>query len=138
MSLPRWLAAAGLVLYLVALLLPAIDGPGFPALSGYDVLRQGAGAWRDDVFAWYANPLFFAGLAMCWIGRFRLALALTVAGLAVALTSLSAEALASRAGREVPAFAYAAGFYLWLLAFVALIASALCGRFRKHREASDI
>lgn len=116
MRLTRGLALASAGLWLISLALPAIDGPGFPALSGYDVLRQGAGAWRDGVVAWYANPALAASLALSWLGRFRPGLALAAMSLALAVSSYWAGSTAESAGLSVPAFGYSIGFHVWLLA----------------------
>jgi hypothetical protein len=112
-----WLLGAA-VLYVASLWLPAIEGPGFPAQSGLDVLRQGATAWRELVFAWYANPALWLALVLGWIARRRAALACAALGLALALSSLTAGFAAELAGRSVPAFGFGVGFYVWLGAFV--------------------
>lgn len=125
----RWLALAGLLLFVLSLLMPAIDGSGFPAFSGWDVLQQGASAWRQGVVAWYANPLFLVALILCWIPRFKLALVAAVAGLLLALSSFSAGMMAENAGQSVPAFSFAIGFYCWLLAFAVVILAAITGVF---------
>lgn len=137
MTAERWLAAAAAACLGLSLSLPAIQGSGFPSLSGFDVLRQGAGAWRDSVVAWYANPLLAAALVAIFLRRFRLGLAFAIAGTLLALSSFGAAGMAERAGRTVPAFSYAAGFYVWLLAFAIAIAAAAVGIYkvsRRHRS----
>jgi hypothetical protein len=120
-----WLLGAA-ALYVASLWLPAIEGSGFPAQTGLDVLRQGASAWSDGVVAWYANPLLWLALVLGWLGRRRLGLACATLGLALALSSFSAGFVAEQAGQSVPPFSFAAGFYVWLGAFVL----ALIGLFR--------
>ena len=120
-----WLLGAA-ALYVASLGLPAIEGSGFPAQTGLDVLRQGAGAFRDGVVAWYANPLLWLALALGWLGATRAALACAVLGCLLALSSFTAGFAAESAGRSVPAFSVGAGFYGWLGAF----ALALIGLFR--------
>ena len=132
MSADRWLILGAVLLYLLSLFLPAIDGAGFPALSGLDVLRQGAGAWRNGVFAWYANPLMAATLITCWLRHYRLGLAFAIAALLLGLSSFSAGWAAASSGRSVPAFGFAAGFYVWLGAFVVAIAAAVIGYIRSR------
>jgi hypothetical protein len=112
-----WLLGAAL-LYLVSLWLPALEGPGFPARTGLDVLRQGAQAWHDYVVAWYANPVLWLCLALGWAGVRRAAQVTAVLGLVLALSSFSAGYAAELAGRSVPEFRFAVGFYVWLGAFV--------------------
>jgi hypothetical protein len=136
-SSERWLVLLGLSLYVASLFLPAIVGSGFPALSGIDVLRQGASGWRDGVVAWYANPAFVLALVSCWIGRYRLALGAGAFGLVLALSSFTAGAVAESAGRSIPAFGFGAGFYLWLGAFVAAAAAPLAGIYKVSRAASS-
>jgi hypothetical protein len=142
MPADRWLILGAVLLYLLSLFLPAIDGTGFPALSGLDVLRQGAGAWRNGVFAWYANPLMAVTLITCWLRHYRLGLAFAVAALLLGLSSFSAGWAAETSGRSVPAFGFAAGFYVWLGAFVVAIAAAVIGYIRSrnalgHRHAAS-
>lgn len=120
-----WLLGTAVV-YVASLWLPAIEGPGFPAQTGLDVLRQGAGAFRDGVVAWYANPMLWLALVLGWIGARRSALACAALGMLLALSSFSAGLAAESAGRSVPPFSYGAGFYVWLGAF----ALALVGLFR--------
>ncbi len=120
-----WLLGAA-ALYVASLWLPAIEGSGFPAQTGLDVLRQGASAFRDGVVAWYANHCLWLALVLGWFGARRTALACALLGLALALSSVSAGRAAESAGRSVPPFSYGAGFYVWLGAFVL----ALIGLFR--------
>jgi hypothetical protein len=120
-----WLLGAA-ALYVASLWLPAIEGQGFPAQSGLDVLRQGAPAIRDGVVAWYANPLLWLALVLGWSGLRRPALASAALGGLLALSSFTAGLAAEIAGRSVPPFSYGAGFYVWLGAFVL----ALLGLFR--------
>jgi hypothetical protein len=132
MPADRWLILGAVLLYLLSLFLPAIDGAGFPALSGLDVLRQGAGAWRNGVIAWYANPLIAAALIACWLRHYRLGLGFAMAALLLGLSSFSAEWAAASSGRSVPAFRFAAGFYVWLAAFGVAIAAAVMGYIRSR------
>lgn len=127
MSLDRWLTVGALLLFIAALPLPAIDGAGFPAFSGLDVLRQGASAWRDGVVAWYANPVFFVALLVGFLRHHGLALAAAIVGLLLALSSFTAGPMAEGTGRSVPDFGFAIGFYLWLCAFAALILASAVG-----------
>jgi hypothetical protein len=134
MTVDRWLAAGALLLFAASLPLPAIDGAGFPAFSGLDVLKQGAGAWRDGVVAWYANPAFVIALIIGFFRRFRTALAVATAGSLLALSSFSAGTIAGLTGRSVPAFGFSIGFYLWLLAFVALVIAWAVGIAASRRH----
>jgi hypothetical protein len=120
----RWLLVAGALLYLLSLALPAVRGSGFPEQSGLDMLRQGADGWRSNVFAWYANPALWLGIVLIWFGRNRLGLGAVVAGLLLALSSFAAATMAGYAGRSIPPFSYAIGFYVWLGAFVLVLAAA--------------
>jgi hypothetical protein len=126
----RWLVLAGLLLYGLSLLLPAVEGSGFPAQSGLDILRAGAGAWRDGVVGWYANPAVWLALALIWLGRYRAGLGAAAVGLVLALSSFSAASMAERAGRSVPAFSFAIGFYVWLAVFVAAVVAATVGIYK--------
>jgi hypothetical protein len=104
-----WLLGAAL-LYLVSLWLPALEGPGFPARTGLDVLRQGAQAWHDYVVAWYANPVLWLCLALGWAGVRRAAQVTAVLGLVLALSSFSAGYAAELAGGACLSSASPSGF----------------------------
>lgn len=134
MSPSRWLVLGALLLYVISLLLPAIDGSGFPAFSGMDVLRQGASGWRDGVFAWYANPAFLIAVLACWFRYSKAALAVAIVGMLLALSSFTAESTAESAGRSIPAFSFAIGFYLWLMAFVGIIAATVVGIYKESSK----
>ena len=135
MSPDRWLTAGAVLLYALSLAMPAIDGSGFPAFTGLDVLRQGAAAWREGVVAWYANPLFVVVIVTCWLRRFGIALVAVTLGSLLALSSFSAEWAVESSGRSVPAFTFAAGFYVWLSAYVLAAAGALVGYIRSDASA---
>jgi hypothetical protein len=131
MAADRWLVAGGFVLWFVSLALPAIVGSGFPAFSGLDVLRQGAGAFRDGVVAWYANPALLVAFAACWLRWYRTAASIALVGLLLAVSSFGAGPMAEASGRSVPAFSYGAGFYVWLVAFVCGLAAPLAGIYKE-------
>jgi len=130
----RWFVLFGIALWVGSLFLPAIEGSGFPVLSGLDVLWQGAGGWRNGVVAWYANPVLGLAFVACWIGRFRFALAAGALGLALGLSSFTAGTMAESTGRSVPPFEFAIGFYVWLGAFLAALAGALAGIYKVSRR----
>lgn len=125
----RWLLLAGIGLYLLSLLLPAVQG-GFPSQTGLDVLGQGAGAWRDGVVAWYANPVLWLAWPAIWVGYHRVGLTAAGAGLVLAGSSFTASTAAALAGRSVPDFGFAIGFYVWLAAFLATAGAALLGIYK--------
>lgn len=131
----RWFAAGALFFFILSLWLPAIDGAGFPAFSGLDVLRQGASGWRDGVVAWYANPVLIVALLACWFRQFRFALIAAIAGTLLGLSSFTAEWAAETAGRSVPTFHFGIGFYLWLLAFGLVILAAVIGIYKESGRA---
>ena len=134
MTSDRWVGLGALALLVVSLFLPAIDGNGFPALSGMDVLRQGAGVILDGIVSWYANPLILAALGVLALRRFKVALALALFATLLALSSFGAGPLAERAGRSVPAFGFSIGFYLWLLAFLLADIAAALGIYKESRR----
>jgi len=131
--LERWLVLAAMSLFLLSLAMPAVHGSGFPGLSGIDMLRQGSGAWRNGVVAWYANPLFGLGLLLAWSGYYRLACAAAATSLLLGLSSFTAADMAARSGRAVPEFSYAGGFYVWLAALLLLVAATVVGIYKVSR-----
>jgi hypothetical protein len=134
MPVDRWLAVGALLLFIAAMPLPAIDGAGFPAFSGFDVLKQGTSAWRDGVVAWYANPVFLVALIAGILRRHKLALGAATVGILLALSSFTAGTMAESTGRSVPAFGFEIGFYLWLLAFVALMLASAVGIYKVSKS----
>lgn len=134
MTSDRWLGLGALGLLVASLFLPAIDGAGFPALSGMDILRQGAGVIRDGIASWYANPMILAALGAIALRRFKVALALALFATLLALSSFAAGTLAEHAGRSVPAFGFSIGFYLWLLAFLLTDIAATLGIYKESKR----
>lgn len=134
MSPDRWLIAGAALLYALSLAIPAIEGSGFPAFTGLDVLRQGATAWREGIVAWYANPLFVVAILTCWLRFYRFALAAVGIGLFLALSSFSAEWAAESSGRSVPEFRFAVGFYVWIGAYVLALAGGVSGYIRSNES----
>ena len=132
MSTERWLLLAAIALFGLSLPLPAIEGAAFPAQSGFDVLRQGAGAWRDGVLAWYANPAFGLALLLCRFDRFRTALGFALLALLLGVSSFAAGAMATSFGRSVPPFSFGIGFYVWLGAICLAVVAALAGIYKVY------
>ena len=132
-ALTRWLIGAALLLWCVSLALPAVDISFGPAASGFDVLQQGAGGWRDGVFAWYANPLFLLAAGLVWFEFPRFATAAAVVALALGLSSFAAESTAANAGRTVPPFSFGLGFYLWLVALAIGVTAAAIGLYKESK-----
>jgi hypothetical protein len=129
-SVERAALIAATLLWGASLALPAVRVTGGPSLSGYEILEQGMSAWRDGVLAWYANPVLLAAVVFGWRRHFRWALVAALVGLALALSSFSASAFAESAGRSVPPFGFAAGFYVWLCAFAAAAVAGSAGIYK--------
>jgi hypothetical protein len=127
MQRERWLVLAGLLLFLLSLMLPALVSESFPAQSGFDLFRQRGEFTRNGIFAWYANPVLGVALVLCWLGRFRLGLGAGLLGGALALSIFLAPATLESAGRSLPDFRFGAGFYVWLGAFICVISAAAAG-----------
>lgn len=118
----RAVLAAIALAWVASLFLPGADVAGGPSVSGLEVLARGWRGAESGVFAWYANPLFIVALALAaW--RFDAAAgALACVACVLALTSFAAAETARGAGVAVPPLSLAAGFYLWLIALIALAA----------------
>lgn len=130
------LVAAG-CLWLISLVLPAVE-PGFgTAFSGFDLLARGWSGWRDLVLAWFANPALALAAAALWRDQKRTALALALLAAGLALSSFLAADLAGAAGRSVPPFRFAAGFYVWLAAHGLVLAAALAARLPAGRPSTS-
>jgi hypothetical protein len=136
-SFERWLLIAAALLWGASLALPAVQVTRGPALSGYEMLEQGVGAWRDGVLAWYANPALIVALLLGWLRRYRPMLFLALSGLVLALSSFAAGTLAESAGRSVPPFAFTVGFYVWLAAFAAATLAGATGIYKVSKFRND-
>lgn len=124
------LAAGGL--WLASLALPAVRVTGGPAFSGLDLLARGWSGWRDLVFAWFANPLLLLAAVAGWRELRRAQAPLALLAAALALSSFFAADIAGLAGRSVPVFHFAAGFYVWLAAHGLVLTVCMAG----HRVAA--
>jgi hypothetical protein len=118
-------AALAIGLWAISLALPAAAIAGGPVFRGSDLLLRGWQALDSGVYAWLANPLFILAAGLCAGGVPRLARAVVVLALLLAVTSFSAAAVLERAGTTVPDFTFASGLYVWLAAFVVLLLSCL-------------
>ena len=72
------------------------------------------------MYAWYANPLFAAAVALALLGAHRSAGVASGLGLVLALTSFAAPGLARNNGAAAPDLSFEIGFYLWLTAQFAM------------------
>lgn len=137
MRIERWLVAAGLALFLISLALPALVSESFPAQSGLDLLRQRAEFARNDIYAWYANPVLSLALILAWLRYYRSGLVAAALGMLLALSIFTAPAALAEAGRSLPEFRYGTGFYVWLGAFVCALAAGISGLLQKNVRGSD-
>jgi hypothetical protein len=108
-----------LILWGCSLLMPALQARGGPSLDGYEVLLRGWSAWRNGVFAWFANPLLLLAIVAAWRKRHRLAAVSVGLGVVLAATSLVAENTARYSGASIPDFSFLVGFYIWMGAHLA-------------------
>jgi hypothetical protein len=125
--------AAIALLWLASLALPALSVQGGPSLDGADLLLRGWRGASRAIVAWYANPLFFAALALAVLRRNRTCAALAVLAFAVALTSFALEPVLRLRMSSVPNITFLSGVYVWLCALFAL---ALWSLLMLHRGRS--
>jgi hypothetical protein len=118
-------AALAAGLWVVSLALPAVAIVGGPVLRGSDLLLRGWEALDSGVYAWLANPLFVIAVVLCVSGARRIARAVVLLALVIAVTSFRAAAALERAGTDVPDFTFASGLYVWLAGFVVLLLACL-------------
>jgi hypothetical protein len=109
-------AFAAAALWLLALLLPAIDPRGGRNMPGYEILLSGIKAADFGVFAWFANPLFWIAFACALFQYHRAALVISGLSLFFALQSFAAAPLARRLGAPAVDIAFDVGFFVWLAA----------------------
>lgn len=122
------LAVLAAALWLASLLAPALGVRGGPTLTGLDVLRQGLGAWRYGVLAWFANPALLVAVIALLRRSPRLALGSGAAALVLAVSSFWSADIAALFGRRVPELSFASGFYLWMAAHLAAVIGGICER----------
>ena len=120
-TLERGGAALAVGLWGLSLVLPAVAITGGPVLRGNDVLLRGWETLDSGVYAWLANPLFFVAAVLCIAGARRVAPAVGLLALVLAVTSFTAGAALERAGTTVPDFRFAVGLYVWLGSYCALL-----------------
>ena len=127
-----WIAAA-VVLWIGSLPLDAIGARGGPTLDGFEVLIRGWTAWRDGVFAWYANPALGIAVVTGLFGWYRVAVVSAILGLVLAASTPLAPLIVESQGRSVPELSYLPGFYCWMTAHVAVLVGGIIGRVRTRR-----
>lgn len=124
MTAQRLLLVAAVLVWLAALLLPALRAGGM-TLDGFAVLERGWEGASRAVLAWYANPLFVIAIVLGLQRYRRSAVVVAFAALALALSSFATNELAALTGESVPNVTLLAGFYVWLAAYVVLCAWAV-------------
>jgi hypothetical protein len=127
-ALEHGAVAVAVGLWGVSLALPAVAIAGGPVLRGGDLLLRGWQALDGGVYAWLANPLFLAAGVLCLGGASRLARAVVLLALVLAVSSFRAGAALERAGTAVPDFTFASGLYVWLASFVVLLLACVVPR----------
>lgn len=107
------------LLWAASLALPALAAGG-RSFTGFELLLQGWQGASRGVYAWFANPLFIAALVCALFARDAAAAGL--AGIAALLggTSVFAESALRDRMSTVPDIELHVGFYLWMVALVAL------------------
>jgi len=121
MPLSRLAALLAIALaWAASLVLPAVGARGGPTWTGLELLLLGWEGAREGVFAWFANPLFVAALTAAALRRDGIAGVISAAAAMLALTSLAAEDILRGRIESVPELTFGAGFYLWIVAVIAL------------------
>lgn len=109
----------------VSLALPAIAARG-SVYTGFELLLQGWRGFSYGVYSWSANPLFVAALAAAALARDRAAAALAALAVLVGATSfLAGGQLTESIGATEIQVEMRGGFYLWMLAILALCLRSL-------------
>jgi hypothetical protein len=124
-ALERGGAAIALGLWGISLALPAVAITGGPVLRGGELLLRGWEVLDSGVYAWLANPVFLVAGALCFGGARRIARAIALLALVLAVSSFRAAAALERAGTAVPDFTFASGLYVWIAAFVVLLIACM-------------
>ena len=122
------------VAWAVSLALPALGARGGAAWTGLELLLQGWEGARHGVFAWFANPLFLVALTAALMRRDVFAGVVSVAAVALALTSLAAEGILRGRMGGVPELTFGAGFYLWLVAVIGLCLRSWAAAYLSRRK----
>ena len=123
----RFVLLCSLAAYLIALGLPALHG-GAKSLSGLTLLLLGwFQAVGGECFAWLANLLFFAGIALFFCKRYRATLIAALTASLVGLDTFRATRFSvDSAGYNTNIDHIGYAFYVWQLSFILLaITSAL-------------
>jgi hypothetical protein len=124
-ALERGGAAAAFGLWAISLALPTVAITSGPVLRGGDLLLRGWEVLDSGVYAWIANPLFLIAGVLCVGGARRIARAIALLALVLAVSSFRATAVLERAGTDVPDFTFVSGLYVWLAAFVVLLLACM-------------
>lgn len=150
-AFPRWAAAASLVLFVAACVLPALllkvvpnhPGPGPPSteeMPGLILLVMGPlAAVFSGVIAWLANLAWVSALICLLLQKWRRAVFAAAAGFFIAFDTLrlaSTPVLNGDSDSTLVLKQLLPGFYLWLASFVVIVACGLLGMRRQSRAAT--
>lgn len=129
---PQGLLGLATVLWLSSLVMPAVEVSGGPVFSGYDVLIQGWSAWRNGVFAWFANPLLVICVLAAWRNYGGFSLFCALCGAILAVSSFWSAEIAEAGGMAVPELSFRIGFYCWIAAHLAALGGATTELVMRH------
>jgi hypothetical protein len=116
------------VLFTIACCLPALEFTktqnARDVLSGINVLAVGWSGIFAGVIGWYANPVWFAGLLLAFVGKPRIGAIVGLAALAIGCTTftLFGKSLPADEGgvNQMALTRTLAGCYVWLASLAAL------------------
>ena len=121
------------LLWSASLALPALAAGG-RSFTGFEMLVDGWQGLSRGVYAWLANPLFILALVAALLARDVVACVLSAGAMLVGATSVFVESALRERMSSVPEIELRVGFYLWMVAFVALCLHSLTRALSSRRR----
>lgn len=121
----RWALRASLPLYLLSLMLPAIEVGTREWHWGYYLAMIGWLGLATGHASWFANLFYFAAWVLVFRKQWQIALLLSVLGIMLAASFPLHDTIAmSTSGAQSPIRSVGSGYHVWLASMFALAVGA--------------
>ncbi len=117
---------ASALAYIVALSLPALYGGGSHIIGFVLRVLGWVQSNNGECYAWFANPVFFAGFFTFALRGVKVALCCAALACLIGLDTFRATVFSlNEAGNDVAIEHVGAAFYVWQLSFIVLLLASI-------------
>jgi hypothetical protein len=137
-GLSPWAAVVpSLVLYAVALGLPALEFASHEPVRGYDALLWGWWGLLTFDFPWLANPIYFLAILLVLVGLRKVGQVLSAVAFALGWLSLGVKKWWFAENEGTPVENLGSAFYFWMASFLVLGVILFFVRERQAQKKAD-